>query len=71
MGPPLTMTSLLMVSSLTKSSEIVKNLFLLRLAPRTNIFKSGNAGVFAIECISDDWMHIREVKDHCELVKVI
>ena len=38
-----TLISLLMVSSLTKPSEIVKNLFLLRLAPRTKIFKSRNA----------------------------
>ena len=65
------MTSLLMVSSLTKSPGIVKNLFLLKLAPRTKIFKSWNAWGFAIECSSDDWMHIREVKDHCELANVI
>ena len=70
-GSPLTMSSLLMGSSLTKSLGIVKNLFLLRLAPRTKIFKSGNAWSFAIEYSSDDWIHIREVKDHCELANVI
>ena len=48
------MTSLWMASSLTKSPGIVKNLFLLRLATTTKIFKSGNASGFAIECSSDD-----------------
>ena len=65
------MASLLMVSSLTTSSGIAKNVFLLRLAPRTKIFKSVNAWGFAIEFSSDDWMHIREVKDHCEFANTI
>ena len=41
--PALTLTSLLIVSSLTKSLGIVENLLPLRLAPRTKIFKSEKA----------------------------
>ena len=70
-GRPLTLTSLLIVSSFTRSSGIVKNLSLLRLAQGTKIFKSGNTWGFAIECSSDNWMYIREVEVHCDLANVI
>ena len=38
-GPPVTLTSLLMVTSLTKSPRIIENLFPLWLAPRPKVFK--------------------------------
>ena len=46
---PLTLTSLLMVTSFAKTPSIVKNLSLLRLAPIPKVFKSEKARVVTIE----------------------
>ena len=48
-GPPLTWTSLLMVTSVTKSPWNSLNFFPLRLAPRPKISKSEKAWGFVID----------------------
>ena len=48
-GPPLTLTSLLMVTSLTKSTGIVENLFPLRLVSRPKFSKSEKACGFVTD----------------------
>ena len=49
MGPPLTLTSLLMVTSVTKPPGIVEYLFPLRLGPRLKVSKSEKAWGFVID----------------------
>ena len=44
-GPPLNLTSLLMVTSLTKAPGTVKNLFPLRLAPSQRFLNQKKLGV--------------------------
>ena len=48
-GPPVTLTSLLMITSVTKSPGTVENIFALRLAPRLIISTLENAWGFVID----------------------
>ena len=48
-GPPVTLTSLLMISSVTKSSGTVENIFALRLTPRLIISTLENVWGFVID----------------------
>ena len=58
-GPPLTLTSLLTFTSVTKSPGIFENVFMLRLAQRPNVSESEKAGGFVIDKFNSAWCWVK------------